>query len=195
MQDGTEAALTEIIAAFDKLGEGVTTVPTYHMIGNHCLYNLPRATLNERLGLGSGCETGVSFYSASPHPSLRIIFADGYDVSILGWPAGHPLHEQARAILKEKNPNENKNNPTGLEGVDRRFVGFGGGLVTAAERIREQINWGAEKHEARPMWRGGDSPSSQGNALVAKTWCDTCALSLVFGLGGRGKGDSGKGAD
>jgi hypothetical protein len=24
---------------------------TYHMLGNHCLYNLPRAELNEQLGI------------------------------------------------------------------------------------------------------------------------------------------------
>ena len=29
---------------------------------------------------------------------------DGYDVSVLGWPAGHPLHEQAKSILAVSAP-------------------------------------------------------------------------------------------
>lgn len=34
--------------------------------------------------------------------------------------AGHPLHEQARALLEANNPNEDKNSAKGLEGVQRR---------------------------------------------------------------------------
>lgn len=30
----------------------------------------------------------------------------GYDVSVLGWPEGHPLHEEAKLILNERNPNK-----------------------------------------------------------------------------------------
>ena len=31
---------------------------------------------------------------------------DGYDVSLLGWPHEHPLHQQAQQILQEHNPNQ-----------------------------------------------------------------------------------------
>ena len=31
---------------------------------------------------------------------------DGYDVSLLGWPHEHPLHQQAQQILQERNPNQ-----------------------------------------------------------------------------------------
>ena len=31
---------------------------------------------------------------------------DGYDVSLLGWPQEHPLHQQAQQILQERNPNQ-----------------------------------------------------------------------------------------
>lgn len=146
--------------------------PTYHMLGNHCLYNLPRDVLNQHLKLGraatgavsssssSGPCTGqpsstshpstsssssssdpscsshpssdaVSYYAFSPHPSFRIIVLDSYDVSALGWPAGHPLHEQAMATLTANNPNAEKNDPSGLVGVARRFVKFGGGVSNA----------------------------------------------------------------
>lgn len=36
--------------------------------------------------------------------------------------AGHPLHEQARALLEANNPNEDKNSGKGLEGLQRRCV-------------------------------------------------------------------------
>eukprot|EP00955_Chlamydomonas_euryale_P024179 254875-Chlamydomonas_euryale.AAC.1 len=63
------------------------------------------------LGLGAGCESGVSYYSVVPHPRFRFLFLDGYDVSVLGWPAGHPNHEAAVALLAARNPNDNKNMP------------------------------------------------------------------------------------
>ena len=76
--------------------------PVYHMIGNHCLYNLPRGRLNEALGIH-----GVtSYYSFSPHKAWRFVVIDAYDVSMLGWPEGHPLYQQAKTILDEKNINE-----------------------------------------------------------------------------------------
>lgn len=42
----------------------------------------------------------------SPHPRWRIIVLDGYDVSVLGWPVDHPLHQQAVRTLDQFNPHE-----------------------------------------------------------------------------------------
>jgi len=47
-----------------------------------------------------------SYYAYSPHPGWRFVVCDGYDISLLGWPSGHPLHERAASILNEKNPNK-----------------------------------------------------------------------------------------
>ena len=41
----SEAALADVLAEFAALQRRV-----YHLIGNHCLYNFPRAELNSRLG-------------------------------------------------------------------------------------------------------------------------------------------------
>jgi len=60
--------------------------------------------LNTKLRMG-GKDTS-SYYSFSPHPAWRFVVLDGYDVSMLGWPPGHPLHQQAAAILEERNPNK-----------------------------------------------------------------------------------------
>lgn len=35
---------------------------------------------------------------------------------------GHPLHEQAKALLEANNPNEDKNSGKGLEGLQRRWA-------------------------------------------------------------------------
>lgn len=60
--------------------------------------------LNMRLNMGG--PGGASYYAFAPHPAWRIIVLDGYDVSLLGWPADHPLHQQALSILDERNPNQ-----------------------------------------------------------------------------------------
>lgn len=63
--------------------------------GNHCLYNHEREELSTRLGIRElqQRQDGVwdaphSYYTFSPAPGWRFICLDGYDVSILGWPAG-----------------------------------------------------------------------------------------------------------
>lgn len=96
-KDQSETAMKTVLDEFALLQK-----PVYHMIGNHCLYNLSRQRLNEVLGI-----QGVnSYYSFSPHKAWRFVVLDGYDVSMLGWPEGHPLHKQAKAILDERNINE-----------------------------------------------------------------------------------------
>ena len=96
-KDQSEKAMQTVLTQFAKLQK-----PVYHMIGNHCLYNLPRQRLNEVLGI----QGMTSYYSFSPHQAWRFVVIDAYDVSMLGWPEGHPLHTQAKAILDERNINE-----------------------------------------------------------------------------------------
>jgi manganese-dependent ADP-ribose/CDP-alcohol diphosphatase len=131
-------ALDEIIETFDQL----SPKPVLHCIGNHCLYNAPRHVLNECLGIDDHKSQGEepcgvhSYFVFRPHEAnLAFFVLDGYDISILGYPPGHPNHEIAKAILEEKNPNEEKNSNNGLTGLDKRFVKFGGGVST------EQVEW------------------------------------------------------
>lgn len=67
-------------------------------------YNLPRQRLNERLHIPAAPDGG-SYYAFSPHPRWRLLVLDAYDVSLLGWPAGHPRHTQAQQLLDAHNPN------------------------------------------------------------------------------------------
>lgn len=129
--DASEAALGQVLDAFSVLS-AARQVPVLHCLGNHCLLNLPRARLHHRLGIDAAPDAGgAACYTLSPHAGYRVVVLDSYDVSVAGGstPANQEL---AASILAAKNPhNENKNSPEGLEGLDRRFVAFGGGMSTA----------------------------------------------------------------
>ncbi|KAL9235612.1 hypothetical protein vseg_010357 [Gypsophila vaccaria] len=107
--------------------------PVYHMIGNHCLYNLPREELLPLLNIHSN--DGCAYYEFSPSPGYRIVVLDGYDISSIGWPKDHPKTLEAMKFLSEKNPNSEKNSPEGLDGFDRRFLMFNGAVG------KEQLGW------------------------------------------------------
>uniref|UniRef100_A0A1D2A4L9 Calcineurin-like phosphoesterase domain-containing protein n=2 Tax=Auxenochlorella protothecoides TaxID=3075 RepID=A0A1D2A4L9_AUXPR len=122
-----DSALQDVLDIFTRL-----EAPVYHMLGNHCLYCHSRPVLNQRLGI-SELQGGQrhSYYAVQPLAGWRVLVLDGYDVSLLGWEPGHPLHELAEETLQARNPNKEKNSPDGLEGTERRFVKFGGGLSDA----------------------------------------------------------------
>lgn len=125
----SDQALKDVLDEFDRL-----ETPVYHVIGNHCLYNFPRDELNQRLRIASPT-AGASHYAFTPAPGCRVVVLDGYDVSLLGWPEGHPHHQLAKGILDTNNPNEEKNDPDPMVGVARRFVKFGGGISD------QQLQW------------------------------------------------------
>ncbi|KAK4382023.1 Manganese-dependent ADP-ribose/CDP-alcohol diphosphatase [Sesamum angolense] len=103
------------------------------MIGNHCLYNLPREKLLPLLNIPSA--DGRAYYDFSPIQEFRFVVLDGYDISAIGWPADHPNALEALNVLREKNPNSNKNSPDGLIGLGRRFLMFNGAVG------KEQMEW------------------------------------------------------
>ncbi|CAI7801426.1 unnamed protein product [Closterium sp. NIES-54] len=113
-RDRSEEAVNTVLDAM----AGFTAGPTYHMIGNHCLYNLPRVALNKMLAIPTAADNR-SYYDFSPFPNFRFVVLDSYDVSLLGWPEDHPHAVKAREVLERENPNEEKNSPEGLEGLNR----------------------------------------------------------------------------
>uniref|UniRef100_A0A0E0LQ02 Manganese-dependent ADP-ribose/CDP-alcohol diphosphatase n=1 Tax=Oryza punctata TaxID=4537 RepID=A0A0E0LQ02_ORYPU len=121
-------AVQKVLDEFEKF-DG----PTYHMFGNHCLYNLPRGKLVSLLKMPT--DSDRAYYDFSPCPEYRFVVLDAYDFSALGWPRDHPVTAEAFKFLEEKNPNSDKNSPDGLVGVDRRFVMFNGGVG------KEQLSW------------------------------------------------------
>jgi len=63
---------------------------------------------------------------------MRFVVLDAYDLSLLDSAQGpdHPLRIRADEIMAV-NPNPNKHSPEGLEGLNKRFVEFGGGVGDA----------------------------------------------------------------
>ncbi|KAL0417228.1 UNVERIFIED_CONTAM: Manganese-dependent ADP-ribose/CDP-alcohol diphosphatase [Sesamum latifolium] len=123
------------LTAIEKIVNEFSTFngPVYHMIGNHCLYNLPREKLLPLLNIPS--TDGRAYYDFSPIPEFRFVVLDGYDISAIGWPEDHPNALKALNVLREKNPNTNKNSPDGLIGLERRFLMFNGAVG------KEQMEW------------------------------------------------------
>jgi manganese-dependent ADP-ribose/CDP-alcohol diphosphatase len=167
-RDGSVQAINDVLGALDRLQK-----PHYHMLGNHCLYNLPRPVLNKMLDIPDA-DGGGSYYAFSPHPGVRIIVLDGYDISILGWPEGHPHRELAKALLDKHNPSEDKNNPELMEGNGKRFVMFGGGVSEA------QLAW--LKAELQQAKAGDQTVSGRCVCLVLCSAAVASAAVLQTGM-------------
>ncbi|KAG9446556.1 hypothetical protein H6P81_012684 [Aristolochia fimbriata] len=125
----SRSAIERVITEFNNF-EG----PVYHMLGNHCLYNLPRETLLELLKFPSGLH-GRAYYDFSPSPEYRFVVLDAYDISAIGWPEDHPNALEAKRVLQTKNPNSDKNSPIGLVELERRYLMFNGAVG------KEQLLW------------------------------------------------------
>ena len=104
-----------------------------HTYGNHCLYNLDREALKERLGIQfkkEPCGELVGYYD-HVMGNVRFVVLDAYDVAIMQrCEVSSMKRKEATEILTSKNPNfaANMNSPSGLRGRQRRFVGFNGAV-------------------------------------------------------------------
>lgn len=127
-KDQSLSAVKKVVKEFDKFNGRV-----YHMIGNHCLYNLPRKELLPLLSIHS--DDSYAYYDFSPIPEYRFVVLDGYDISAIGWPDDHPHTIEALNFLNKKNPNVDQNSPEGLVGLERRFLKFNGGIG------KKQLKW------------------------------------------------------
>lgn len=133
----TAAALEAVLAPFREL-----SCPTYHLVGNHDLYNLSRSEiltseLNSGRLLGSNGVKGELYYSVVVHPRLRLIVLDTYDIGVLGYcdRPHHPHYLEAQRVLEENNPNPEKNSAVGLTDVAQRYVAYNGGVS------KLQLSW------------------------------------------------------
>jgi hypothetical protein len=67
-KDKTRIAFDSVLSEFKAFRGG----PVYHMIGNHCLYNLPRPELNQLLGIPRSTDSD-SYYSFTPYPGFCLL--------------------------------------------------------------------------------------------------------------------------
>ncbi|KAF0898385.1 hypothetical protein E2562_007227 [Oryza meyeriana var. granulata] len=110
--------------------------------------------------------SGRAYYDFSPFPGYRFVILDAYDFSAVGWPRDHPVAAAARRFLEERNPNPDKNSPSGLAGVDRRFVMFNGAVGDAQLRWLDAVLREAARRRETvvvcshlPLHPGAASPS------------------------------------
>ncbi|GMF45215.1 unnamed protein product [Phytophthora fragariaefolia] len=115
--------------------------PVHHLVGNHELYNFPAAVIQKELVLqpANAPEDAPrrSYYDfqVPEAPKFRFVVLDCYGLSILGREKTDPVYQEAMALLRRVNPNENLNSPTGLVDAQRRFVAFNGAVD------RDQVKW------------------------------------------------------
>ena len=107
--------------------------PVHHTWGNHELYNFPREELlqmclNSAPAEDENGRKSKSYYSFSPHPDFLIIMLDTYSKSMLGYKPEHPISRESEAFLRSVNKNDDLNDSSGLEGVEKRHSKFNGAI-------------------------------------------------------------------
>lgn len=129
-KDAGMICFERVINALDNYNRG----RMIHVYGNHCLYNLSRQTLKDRLKIPfvqEPCGELVGYYN-HVHGGIRFVVLDSYDINTLkrGEKEESEKYKAACRILTENNPNfpEQENSPEGLTGINRRFVGFNGAV-------------------------------------------------------------------
>ena len=114
-------------------------LPVHSVYGNHELYVLSRKEIAAQFGIpmieeavspdASDEPDLVGYYTKSLPNDYKFVFVDTYDECVMGR-TGAKL-SAATALLSQNNPNFASgeiNSPIGLDGVQRRFVAFNGGV-------------------------------------------------------------------
>lgn len=133
-QNTSDSGLADVLNSFSKFDGCV-----YHIWGNHEYYNFSRESLlkSSLYSGNSPCSTSVPgkvYYSCEPHPNLKVIALDCYEISLLASTPGTEEFEMANEYMVN-NGNVDKNSGEGLIGEMKRFVKFNGAVS------EEQIDW------------------------------------------------------
>ncbi|XP_054762403.2 manganese-dependent ADP-ribose/CDP-alcohol diphosphatase-like [Lytechinus pictus] len=81
-------------------------------------------------------ETTPAYYDFSPFKGFRFVLLDTFEISTIGYSnVDCPEREAALKILKVHNKNQFLNDFSGLEGKDRRFCSYNGGISN------RQLQW------------------------------------------------------
>ena len=163
-QNKSREALNNVLRELHKLPPRVGLV---NVLGNHELYNFSKAELaeiylypsavseselvaDEAYGLPQSTEEQKFYFVFSPHPQFRFVVLDTFDFSILGRRVSSVDYKEALHLLTHNNKNPDLDDPSGLEGQDKRFVAFNGGVgklqlqwletnLAAAERESQKV--------------------------------------------------------
>ncbi|XP_054724384.1 uncharacterized protein LOC129234413 isoform X2 [Uloborus diversus] len=150
---GSHSALQRTLTHFEK-----QSIPTFHTVGNHELYNFNRRELAELfyesikkisippevfcpikpLRDESNASNPILYYKFSPTPRVKCISLDCFDVSVLGYPHSHSNYQEAAKILTAKHKHDIFNDwdcDGSLEGLESRFQQMNGALS------EKQLKW------------------------------------------------------
>lgn len=151
---GSYLSLRNTLQHFEKH----SSIPTFHTVGNHELYNFNRKELaqlfyesvkklnippeifspNKPVKDKSPLVTPVLYYKFCPTPSVKFISLDCFDVSVLGYDSQHPKYKEAAGILTSKHGHdifEDWDCDGELQGLDIRFQQMNGAIG------EEQLKW------------------------------------------------------
>lgn len=152
-----------------------------HTYGNHELYNLDRAALGEKLNIPfvkEPCGELVGYYSHdSPCKKVKFVVIDSYDIAMMQrCPNTSLKRKQAMRIMAENNPNypRQENSPEGMEGTQKRFVAFNGGVgETQLEWLRSTLEQ-AKKDEQKVIILSHQPilPGSSGDVCLIWNYSD-----------------------
>ncbi|KAL4241022.1 hypothetical protein ACF0H5_001800 [Mactra antiquata] len=130
----SESSLDTVLDSFSKFSGNV-----YHIWGNHEFYNFSREDLMQSK-LFSGNDKfcfpmpGKCYYSCIPHPKIRILALDTYEISSLACTENSEGYKKACEYLIH-NTNKDQNSCDGLPGLMRRYVRYNGAVSD------EQLDW------------------------------------------------------
>ncbi|CAC5393574.1 ADPRM [Mytilus coruscus] len=109
--------------------------PVLNVVGNHELYNFKKESLYKSRLFRNLPSSNTAYYTLSPYQGLKVCVLNTYEVSVLGEVEGSTHYNTAQSVLEERNPNKDKDDTSGLESDDRRFVDFNGAVS------KEQLEW------------------------------------------------------
>lgn len=143
-RNGSEKAFLMVMEILNSLQS-----PIFHVIGNHDLYCfsrsfLTKSLLNNVFNSNIEPENNRLYYTILPHPKLRIVSVDAYELSILGYDdlANDDNFRIGQQLLQQNNPNKDWNDTSGLEGLNKRWAAYNGGVS------QKQLKWISETLQA-----------------------------------------------
>eukprot|EP00966_Prymnesium_polylepis_P310339 7170082-Prymnesium_polylepis.1 len=169
----SESAMAAAISQLRRL-----SVVVLHAVGNHDLYNFPRAQLTAQLygaDLYYAFNGAKSYYAFVPHAGWRILVLDTFQESLIGWPEGDVRRVRATTAIKAHNPNDVTVDGdwfAGLDGLERRWVPYNGALGAA------QLTW--LRKELRAARHAGERVLVLSHAILHPAACDGTTLTWDY---------------
>ncbi|KFO74983.1 Manganese-dependent ADP-ribose/CDP-alcohol diphosphatase, partial [Cuculus canorus] len=146
-----EKALQKVLGALEQL-----PVPVHHASGNHAYHFMATAC-------------------------FRVIVLDAYDMSILGSEPNSPRYRESLRLLREKNPNDDLNSPTGLR--EPRFVEFNGGFSQAQLDWFDEVLKFSDENQEKVIVMGHLPIHPDASDIVSLAWNYEDALSVIHSHG------------